>query len=64
MTREVDRSRRRLERSLAELRGAANGEFGWAPRLSRWALPLVAGAVGLVIGLAVRRGWPRLGPGG
>jgi len=60
----LDKSRKRLEKSLAELRGAVERELGWAPRASRWAFPIVAAAVGLVIGLAVRRQLPRLGRGG
>jgi hypothetical protein len=60
---EIEKSRSRLERSLAELGGTVESEVGWAPRVARWAVPIVAAAVGLVVGLAVRRSWPRLGRG-
>lgn len=63
MNHELEASRRRLEESLEGLRQAAQRDIGWLPRASRWALPLVAAAVGLVVGLAVRRNLPRLGPG-
>jgi hypothetical protein len=64
VTDELERSRRRLERGLSELGAAAEAEIGWTPRLSRWAVPILAVAVGLVLGLAVRRSWPRLDAGG
>lgn len=57
---EVRRSRARLERSLDELGAAVEQELGWAPRLGAWLGPLVAGAVGLAAGLALRRNLPRL----
>ena len=60
MSDDVARSRRRFERSLDELRRAVESEFGAAPRIARWLLPLVAGAVGLAIGVAARRNLPRL----
>jgi hypothetical protein len=63
VNRDLSASRRHLEESLEELRRAAQRDVGWLPRASRWALPLVAAAVGLVVGLAVRRNLPRLGPG-
>jgi len=63
MSDELERSRRRLETGLAEFRAACERELAWKPRLSRWAVPLVAAAVGLTLGLAVRRNLPRLGPG-
>lgn len=63
MSQSLNKSRQRLERSLDDLRGALEEEVGWAPRASRWALPIVAAAVGLVVGLVVRRQLPRLGKG-
>jgi hypothetical protein len=59
----LDRSRRRLESGLAELRGACDCELAWKPRWSRWAVPLIAAAVGLTIGLGLRRALPRLDRG-
>jgi len=58
--REIERQRRRFESSLDDLREALEGEFGWAPRARRWMLPIVAGAVGLVAGLVLRRNLPRV----
>lgn len=58
----IERSRQRFEQSLEDLRSAVDRELGWAPRLSRWAVPLVAAAAGLALGLAVRRALPRLRP--
>lgn len=63
MSRDLAANRARLEASLDELRQAVDAEVGWLPRASRWALPLVAAAVGLIVGLAVRRNLPRLGSG-
>jgi len=63
MSSELERSRRRLEAGFEELRGAVAADFGWAPRATRWALPVVAAAVGLVLGLALRRALPRLRAG-
>jgi len=57
---ELERRRRQFEASLDDLRKELEAEFGWAPRARRWALPIVAGAVGLVSGLIVRRNFPRL----
>ena len=56
----IERSRRRFEQSLEDLRAAVDLELGWAPRLSRWALALVAAAVGVALGMTVRRNLPRL----
>lgn len=56
----VVRSRQRFERSLEDLRAAVDRELGWAPNISRWALPLVAAAVGVALGMTVRRNLPRL----
>jgi len=56
----VARSRQRFERSLEDLRAAVDRELGWAPKISRWALPLVAAAVGVALGMTVRRNLPRL----
>jgi len=61
MSGELARSRKRFERSLAELGEAVEQETGWAPRVGRWVVPVVAGAVGLVAGIALRRNLPRLG---
>lgn len=64
MSEDLESSRQRLEAELGELHGALDREFAWKPRLSRWALPLVAMAVGLLAGSALRRNLPRLGRGG
>lgn len=56
----VEQSRRRFERSLEDLRTAVDRELGWAPKLSRWALPLVGVAVGVALGMSVRRNLPSL----
>ena len=55
----VARSRERFERSLEDLRSALDQELGWAPKLSRWAVPLIAAAAGVALGMAVRRALPR-----
>jgi len=55
-------SRERFERSLEDLRSAFDQEVGWAPRLSRWAVPLIALAAGVALGVAVRRTLPRARP--
>ncbi len=60
MSDRVAASRQRFETSLDDLRRQIDRQFGAAPRIARWALPLVAGAVGLVAGLALRRNLPRL----
>jgi len=56
----IARSRQRFERSLEDLRAAVDRELGWAPKISRWALPLVAAAVGVALGMTLRRNLPRL----
>ncbi len=55
----VVRSRERFERSLEDLRSALDQELGWAPKLSRWAVPLIAAAAGVALGMTVRRALPR-----
>jgi len=57
---EIEKQRLRFESSLDDLRDALEEELGWAPRARRWAVPIVAGAVGLVAGLVLRRNLPRL----
>lgn len=59
-SRDVQHSRERFERSLRDLGSAVESELGWAPKLAGWLLPLVAAAVGLAAGTAVRRNLPRL----
>ena len=48
----VAESRRRVEETIAGLRGAAHTDLGLVPRGGRWVLPAVGFAVGF--GLAVR----------
>jgi hypothetical protein len=55
----VERSRQHFEETLEDLRSAVEQELGWAPRLSRWAVPLIAAAAGLALGVVVRRALPR-----
>ena len=55
----VERSRQHFETTLEDLRSAVEQELGWAPRLSRWAVPLAAAAAGLALGVVVRRALPR-----
>jgi hypothetical protein len=62
MSDDLGRSRARFEASLAELRGAVEGEFGRKPRLGRWIVPVVAATVGFAVGLALKRSLPRLLP--
>ena len=50
MSDEVERSRRRFERSLSDLAAAVESELGGVPRLGRWALVLAAGAAAFVLG--------------
>ena len=50
MNDDVERSRDRLERSLADLRDALSTEFGAVPRFGRWALVIAAAAAGFVLG--------------
>ena len=45
----VERSRQHFETTLEDLRSAVEQELGWAPRLSRWAVPLAAAAVGVAL---------------
>ncbi len=55
----VERSRQHFETTLEDLRSAVEQELGWAPRLSRWAVPLAAAAAGVALGVVVRRALPR-----
>ena len=55
MSDELGRRRARFEASLAELRGAVEGEFGRKPRLARWMVPVVAATVGFAVGLTLKR---------
>lgn len=59
MKSDLERSRERFESSLDELRVTIDEELGWLPQARRWALPIAVAAAGLVVGLAVRRAWPR-----
>ena len=43
-----------LEERLADLRGAAEAGFGWAPKAKTWLVPVLVGAAGLVAGMAVK----------
>jgi hypothetical protein len=55
MSADLERSRERLERGLAELREAVESELGALPRLGRWALAVAVAAAGFALGAAVRR---------
>lgn len=59
MTGNLERSRRRFERSLADLQDSIEREVGWAPRALSWVVPLVGVAAGIALGMAVRRALPR-----
>ena len=50
MSRELERSRRRFEESLADLAESIGRELGTVPRLGRWALVIAASAAGFVAG--------------
>jgi hypothetical protein len=50
VSRELERSRRRFEESLADLAESIGRELGTVPRLGRWALVLAAAAAGFVAG--------------
>lgn len=50
MSRELERSRRRFEESLADLAESIGRELGTVPRLGRWALVIAAAAAGFVAG--------------
>jgi hypothetical protein len=52
---DLERSRERLERSLADLREAVEAELGAVPRLGRWAVAVVAAAAGFALGASLRR---------
>lgn len=62
MTGDLEESRGRVERGVADLRTALAAEFGSAPRLGRWALVLLAAAAGFALGSAAgaRRAGRRL----
>jgi hypothetical protein len=59
VTEELGASRERFAAELEDLRGNLQEELGWAPRGLRWIVPIVAAAVGVVAGVALRRGLPR-----
>jgi hypothetical protein len=59
VTDELGESRERFAADLDDLRGTLQEDLGWAPRGLRWLVPIVAAAVGLVAGVALRRNLPR-----
>lgn len=59
-TDELETTRERFAADLDDLRGNLHEELGWAPRSLRWIVPMVAMAVGVVTGVALRRKLPRL----
>ncbi len=65
MTAELERSRRRLERSYADFSEALETEFGAAPRFGRWALVVAVAAAGFALagGLGSRIDRGRLAAG-
>jgi hypothetical protein len=50
VSRELERSRRRFEESLADLAESVGREIGTVPRFGRWALLVAAAAAGFVAG--------------
>lgn len=50
MSRDLERSRRRFEESLADLAESVGRELGSVPRLGRWALVIGVAAAGFVAG--------------
>lgn len=59
LTAELETTRERFATDLDELRANLREELGWAPRGLRWIVPIVALAVGVVAGVALRRSLPR-----
>lgn len=53
-------TRERFAADLDALRGNLQEELGWAPTGLRWIVPIVALAVGVVAGVALKRNLPRL----
>lgn len=60
MSEAVGKAREEFERRVAEARAAVTREFGGAPRLAIWFLPVAAAAVGLALALRGRRGRRRV----
>ena len=60
---ELEARRERFASDLDELRGNLHEELGWAPKGLRWIVPIVALAVGVVAGVAIKRNLPRLRDG-
>jgi len=56
---ELEATRERFATDLDHLRSHLREELGWAPRGLRWIVPIVALAVGVVAGVALRRNLPR-----
>lgn len=52
---EVESARRRFEDQWGDLRRDLSRKLGWAPRRSGWWILTLAGAVGLAMGLELRR---------
>lgn len=55
MSEAVGRARAEFERQLAEARQSVSAEFGGAPRLALWFVPLAAAAAGFALALRRRR---------
>lgn len=55
---DLAKARRRFETSVTDLDAALVDEVGRGVRWSRWAVPVLAAAVGLALGLGVRRALP------
>lgn len=62
VTDELEATRERFATDLDRVRGNLHEELGWAPRGLRWIVPMVALAVGVVTGVAMRRNLPRMRP--
>ena len=59
----LEATRERFAADLDALRGNLHEETGWAPTGLRWLVPIVALAVGVVAGVALKRNLPRLRSG-
>ena len=60
---DLEARRERFASGLDELRGNLHEELGWARKGLCWIVPIVALAVGVVAGVALKRNLPRLRDG-